>query len=164
MSSDHLVRRVNSGSFPLEMSQMGNGLLRAEKFKILCNRGRTRALSFALAALWEIDPKRLEIGKTTLGKHGARTHIVHYLYATDFESDSREEQRALTTVQRMYRESAAEVSQVFREHFELERDFSVHFEAVKHGLRGDDSVNPNNTAHLMQELSNLVAEDDVLKE
>merc|ERR1719148_138076 len=113
MSSDHLVRRVNSGSFPLEMSQMGNGLLRAEKFKILCNRGRTRALSFALAALWEIDPKRLEIGKTTMGKHGARTHIVHYLYAA--ELDSRDEQRAVMTVQKMYRESAAEVSQVFRE-------------------------------------------------
>merc|ERR1719148_647589 len=109
MSSDHLVRRVNSGSFPLEMSQMGSDLQRGEKFKILSNRGRTRALSFALAALWEIDPKRLEIGKTTMGKHGARTHIVHYLYAN--ESDSRDGQMALRTVQRMYHESAAEVSQ-----------------------------------------------------
>jgi len=148
MSSDHLVRRVNSGSFPLEMSQMGSDLQRGEKFKILSNRGRTRALSFALAALWEIDPKRLEIGVTTLGKKGARTHIVHYLYGAHGD--------ALLRVQKMYSASAEEVSQVFREHFGLGADFSVHFEAARY----DGSVAPNHTTQFERALSSYIEFDD----
>ena len=164
MSSTMFNSRVTSVSYPSSALEIGgNDLRRAEKFKILCNRGRTRALSFALAALWEIDPKRLEIGKTTMTKNGARTHIVHFLYANELESRD-DEEMALSKVQKMYGESNAEVSHIFREHFELGADFSVHFEAAKHALRREDSADANRNAHLLREVSKLVATDEAFKE
>ena len=97
-----------------------------------------------------------------MGKRGARTHCVHYLYAN--ETQSGEEGMAMRRVQRMYAECAEEVSQLFREHFELGADFAVHFEAAKHGLRRDGVVNANGTAQLLHELSLLLTGDDALRE
>ena len=71
----------------LELSSQGletaKQLSSSDKLYTLCNRGLTRALSFDLAAVFGIEPERIEIGATTLSKHGTRTHCVHYL--CDFE-------------------------------------------------------------------------------
>ena len=49
----------------------------ADTRNVLKNRGRTLALSRALAALWHVQPKSLEVGSTILTESGAITHIVH---------------------------------------------------------------------------------------
>ena len=111
-------------SSSLEAEQGANELSSGERFKILCNRDRTRALSFSLSAIWGIEPKRIEGGNTMLSKLGARTHIVHYLY--DLQGVD-----PLFHVQQSFAASANGVAQAMRQHFGLGDDFMVHFEAKR---------------------------------
>ena len=50
-----------------------------EKTAIIGDRCRRLALSRSLSALWNTQPKCIEIGSTVLGKSGARIHVVHYV-------------------------------------------------------------------------------------
>merc|ERR1711971_403422 len=54
-----------------------------QKRCILKHRGRRLALSRSLSALWETEPKCIEIGSTVLTKSGATTHIVHNVALPD---------------------------------------------------------------------------------
>merc|ERR1711972_354126 len=110
-------------SLQSESMSDGNELTKSERFNILCNRGRTRALSYSLSAVLDIDPKRIEIGSTTLSKYGARTHIVHYLY------DLREGVDDLVHVQQVITALADDVEQAMQEHFGLDESFGVCFQA-----------------------------------
>jgi len=127
--------------------QNANELSSAERFKILCNRGRTRALSFALSAVWDIDPKRIEVGATTLSKFGARTHIVHHIYGS---VDGADRTDVMFYAQQRFAASAEDVAAVFRKHFGLGADFAVHFEAKS------DNFAVDRVAHLESVLASYL--------
>ena len=112
--------RTSLGSSTLEARS--NDITRDERMSILRNRGRPKALSFSLAALWEIQPKRIEIGQTLLTKQGARTHVVHYLYESELNGID-----PLFYVQQFYASSSEEISQILRAHFSLNHFFFVRF-------------------------------------
>merc|ERR1712154_140424 len=76
-----------------------------------------------------IDPKRIEVGTTTLSKYGARTHIVHYMY------DLKDGVDALSHAKQKFAESAEDVAQALRAHFGLAQTFEVHFEAKESAKR-----------------------------
>ena len=122
----------------------GDVLSKAERKKIDKNQGRTQALSVKLCMLFRVDPKRIEVGKTTLGQRGALTHIVHALHQSEIdeydagcrhgaEAGAEDNQDSNISPSEfawlMYsREGVMErVNAIFREHFELDSSFSVRF-------------------------------------
>merc|ERR1719204_2666780 len=134
----------------LEMDSGAGALSSSERRRILCNRGRTRALSFALAAVFGIRPKRIEVATTTLAKCGARTHIVHYLYAEDLKSS--EAEKPIFVAQRMYAEAADEAAKAVREHFGVDDSFEVIFDGGEAARGGQ-----NREAQLERAISNYLA-------
>eukprot|EP01084_Bolivina_argentea_P018698 34793_1 len=138
-----------------------------EKLNIINNRGRTEALSESLAALCEIQPKSIEIGSTFITKQGAVTHVIHFVYKSELEMMQSElsnnnnlfgENISITPnfyTKQLYGSLKNEVTQIFRNHFELNDDFKViYYDLIGRKRRrmamnpGDDDGNnlssPNN--------------------
>ena len=103
-------------------------LTSTEKTNILKHRGRRLALSLSISALWETQPKCIEIGSTVLGKSGARIHVVHFVNAGNVEAV----QRCLTN-----QETQQQISKILTAHFELNKhSFRVECVSFEHGQRG----------------------------
>ena len=77
-----VIKSVETGS---ESFVNRHHLTDAENENILNNRGRTQALSESLAAIFEIQPRNIEIGATLIHKKGTITHVVHMVYKTEIE-------------------------------------------------------------------------------
>lgn len=110
-----------------------NDLSLDEKAQILKNRGKTLALSRAMAALFHTSPKCIEIGSTILTKQGSMTHIMHSVHVSEleqYEAQIREggvddEVTPLYYIKLMYASLGDEVNQIFRKHFGFGKDFRV---------------------------------------
>jgi len=91
-----------------------NKLTDDEEQKIRKNRGKRLQLSKALATMWHIPSKCIEIGATVLGDHGARVHVVHY-------------NGNAQAIELKYGEMQGRVTQMLTQHFELSDEFRVEF-------------------------------------
>ena len=116
-----------------------NAIDEIEKLNFINNRGRTKALAEHLAECYHISPKNIEVGFSTISKYGATTHIVHYVYDEDLaEMQQHQPDLGIASLARLYchqlyRQHAQDIGQVFRAHFQLNRDFvtSFHNKATK---------------------------------
>ena len=54
------------------------------------NEARTSALGQGLAALYQIQPKNIEIGGTLVHKYGAIVHIVHMVSKSELDTMEQE--------------------------------------------------------------------------
>ena len=148
------IPRARTASSPysdLSLEVGSNDLSSEQRRAILENRGRTLALSFSLAALWEIQPKRIEVGQTVITKQGDRTHIVQYLYKSDLQIDAENRMDPHFYVQQFYAASSNDLSEIFRAHFSLDDCFNVHFEdkAMANTMRLNSlmSLSPSADSH-----------------
>lgn len=121
-----------------------------EKVNFIANRGRAEALSEALAELFEIEPKSLEVGQTRLTAHGGVTHIVHYLYASQMQSmRSTSNVFELTPesfVRQLYAGKQHSVTQIFTKHFGLEDGFSVRlYDRIQRGKNTFNNMGDSDT-------------------
>ena len=111
----------------------GNELTRNEELSILKHSGRTLSLSRGIAKIWRTQSKSIEVGSTLVTKHGAVTHIVHYLDRAQFEQfvlDQGDHESDVTPyffVRRVYHSLNQQITALFLRHFHLEDCFSVHF-------------------------------------
>merc|ERR1711971_1074786 len=110
---------------PDTATDAANDLSSKEKVAILRNRGRRLALSLSLSALWDTQPKCIEIGSTVLGKSGVRIHVVHYV---DSHNVSRIEQCYAT------HQMQRRVARLLTTHFGLGKQFEVEFLKIESGV------------------------------
>ena len=90
---------------------------------IMNNRGRTQALSESLAALFEVEPKSIEIGSTLVHKRGTTTHVVQMVYQSALDILKQELNDDSITVspyfyvQQLFASLEKDIAVVFRCHF-----------------------------------------------
>ena len=95
---------------------------------ILENKGRRRALSRTLAAIFEIQAKNIQIGSTMITMRGARTHIVHYMSESAIDGMQRKMNMAVTperVTSQLFDFKKAEIEHAFTAHFHLEEPFEA---------------------------------------
>ena len=117
-----------------------NLLTEIEKQHLIDNAGKTLKLSQNIAEAFGVDAERIEVGQSMINKYGILTHIVHCVYVSDLEAMEEEmaEDNDDITVQvnaRYYISELYEshkimqdITNVFRSHFKLNKDFDVVFQ------------------------------------
>eukprot|EP01083_Nonionella_stella_P164800 546600_1 len=114
-----------------------------ERNKFISNRGRTEALSEALAELFEMPPKNIEVGYSTLTSCGIVTHIVHYVSQAELDALEEELQKqhedesasAPYLTRHLYALERKSVRAIFMKHFALNDDFMVEYMTKYSGVR-----------------------------
>eukprot|EP01083_Nonionella_stella_P216335 777780_1 len=114
-----------------------------ERNKFISNRGRTEALSVALAELFEMPPKNIEVGYSTLTSCGIVTHIVHYVSQAELDALEEELQKqhedesasAPYLTRHLYALERKSVRAIFTRHFALNDDFMVEYMTKYSGVR-----------------------------
>ena len=111
-----------------------NQITDREEADIVANSGRRLRLARALSALYDIQPKALEIGATLCTKHGATTHCVQFVDETGLKAMRDEladanhgvtDISAERYVDRLYESVKDEIVEAVRSHFNLSSDFEV---------------------------------------
>eukprot|EP01083_Nonionella_stella_P314310 1131810_1 len=104
-----------------------------ERQDIMNNRGRTMFLGESIAEVFGIPPRNIEIGYSTITKHGLITHIVHYVDHDDLEEMQQELQKlsgdahpqvisARYFTEKMHLSLQTDITEVMRGHFNLSDD------------------------------------------
>ena len=112
-----------------------NQLTEEERKSILCNKGRTQALSESLADLFQIQPKNIEVGSTLVHRFGAIIHIVHMVSKSEMDIMEQELNKdGINITPRFYTEQMClsmnnEINDIFKSHFGLSQEFFVEYNA-----------------------------------
>ena len=136
---------ASSTTIAKEVPENARGITDQEKENIINNRGRTKALGESLASLFCIPHKNIEIGWTMTTQFGSMTHIVHYVNESDLEMIESEinEGNVLISPKIFVAQLCAslqnEITEIFRNHFELNEEFFVSFRK-RTGLNKNVSV------------------------
>eukprot|EP01084_Bolivina_argentea_P127095 224844_1 len=108
-----------------------------ERINLINNRGRTQALGESIAEIFGITPKNIEIGYSMITKYGLITHVVHFVYESDMQTMETEIQSDMINsllkinvsskffTSQLYASVKTEINQIFRDHFQLNEDFTV---------------------------------------
>ena len=103
-----------------------NQLTDKETKCIMNNKGRTEALAISLAALFETQPKSLEIGSTLCHKTGATIHVVHMVYQAELDIMEQElaSEDGMTInpyfyTQQLFTSLQKEITELLLNHFQL---------------------------------------------
>lgn len=107
-----------------------------ERENLALYSGFRQKLSIALAGLWQIHEKAIQIGATVVTKTGATVHVVQLTKmdginaaaAELFGSAATSEVDPLFVVRRFYEFQKAEVNRMFRRHFHIGSAFEVVFQ------------------------------------
>ena len=146
-----------------------------ERHKIEYHRGFGKQLSRSLTRFWGIPDNSIKIGSTITTKSGAITHIVHSMATDDAEDFAAElfgddfnakmGLNPLVTVRRFYELKQPEISQLFRDHFQLGAGFQVTFYdstdrrkltvSLRHSALSKESSGGDGGYHMMNEDSGL---------
>ena len=109
-----------------------NQLTENETLNIMNNKGRTEFLGESLAALFETQPKNIEVGSTLCHKTGATIHIVHMVYQTELDIMQQELDEDGITInpyfyaQQLFISLQKEITELLLTHFKLNNnDFAV---------------------------------------
>ena len=109
-----------------ETSSNPNQLSPKESLNIMNNKGRTELLGMSLAALYQIQPKNIEIGSTLCHKTGATIHVVHMVYQTELEIMEQElgQENGITInpyfyTQQLFISLEKEITELLLNHFKL---------------------------------------------
>ena len=128
----------------------GNDLTFEEKQSILKNRRRRLALSRVLAAVWEVQPKSIEVRSTIMTKQGLKTHIVHSLPKAELVAS---DMSPRFIVREILEERAQDIAQIFCEHFAFEAVFRASFHdriAKRKGAMADATASSTCKAGMMR--------------
>eukprot|EP01084_Bolivina_argentea_P060804 111100_1 len=108
-----------------------------DKQKFIDNKGRRSALGSSIAEVFGISSDSIEIGNSTITKHGIITHIVHHIFDEDLKSmeNSLAESMIFTQigmtpkyyVSQLCKATSNELSQAYREHYGLDDTFETSF-------------------------------------
>ena len=137
------------GDDALEDKAHGDLLSPEQKQKVVQNKGKTQALGEAIASVYEVPPKNVEIGHTMLTTKGARTHIVHYISQNDIDIMQKTMVEAQANihvtpeyiVRELFNFKAKEVTQAFKSHFfSGEAGLGRGFEAVYNDYHGTSNL------------------------
>eukprot|EP01084_Bolivina_argentea_P303790 524596_1 len=124
--------------------QCEHNLTDEETKNIINNKGKTDKLSKSLCALYEIQPKNIEVGATVITSHGVRTHIVHYIYQREIDAmDSK--LSPMIYAQQLYQSVKEEIFKTFRDHFDVTKDFEVSYDDFSGTKRKQISVSNKQT-------------------
>ena len=118
-----------------QSSKSVNAITAEERANMLNYAGLRWKMSGALARLWHIPQKAVEIGATVLTESGAITHIVHLMkrdavdiYAAELFGDQHVDYvTPIVIARRFYEIRKLEISEIFRAHFDLSNAFFVAF-------------------------------------
>eukprot|EP01084_Bolivina_argentea_P022927 42645_1 len=134
LAIDQNVPSIVSPGSDMSPSGYGNKLTDQETENIMNNRGRTEALSEGLAALFQTQPKNIEVGSTLVHSYGAIIHVVHMVDQSEVDIMRQELDDDEIIVnpyfytQQLFSSLKNEITGLFRIHFKLGQDCFVEYD------------------------------------
>eukprot|EP01084_Bolivina_argentea_P052312 96094_1 len=156
-----------------ENSVENNAITDDEKQLILQNRGRREKLGEHVAEVYGTTTKNIEIGESRITNCGIITHVIHYVYSDDLETmeenlNSKVNQEIEITpryfTEQLFLTVQAQITNVFRKHFQLNKDFIVRYDNKARTRNQSKYYNSNNNEILQKVVTrmqlNIDSDDD----